>query len=226
VTSTSLSVGELVTAHPRAVAVLQRRQIDFCCGGARPLAEACAARGIDPQALLEEVHAEEVRWRADAVRWDERSLPELIDHILTRYHEPLITELPRILAMAHRVQQVHGDKDPRIAELVARVIALKDDLLPHMQKEELVLFPLIRGGRGMLAGGPITVMHVEHEEVGALLRQIRALTDDFTAPDGACGTWRALWQGLADLEADLHEHIHLENNILFPKALHDGADAA
>ena len=69
-------------------------------------------------------------------------------------------------------------------------------------------------------------MHVEHEEVGALLRQIRALTDDFTAPDGACGTWRALWQGLADLEADLHEHIHLENNILFPKALHDGAEAA
>ena len=109
---------------------------------------------------------------------------------------------------------------------MARVIALKDDLLPHMQKEELVLFPLIRGGRGMLAGGPITVMHVEHEEVGALLRQIRALTDDFTAPDGACGTWRALWQGLADLEADLHEHIHLENNILFPKALHDGAEAA
>ncbi|MBK7761346.1 MAG: hemerythrin domain-containing protein [Deltaproteobacteria bacterium] len=102
---------------------------------------ACAARGIDPQALLEEVHAEEVRWRADAVRWDERSLPELIDHILTRYHEPLITELPRILAMAHRNHSAGPRRQrPWIAELVARVIALKDDLLPHMQKEELVLF--------------------------------------------------------------------------------------
>lgn len=218
---TAWTVADLAARRPRSVAVLQRHGIDFCCGGRRPLAEACSKVGIEAVALLAEVDAAENNGDA-GIRWDEVSLPALIDHLLARYHRPLDTELPRIEAMARRVLHVHGGRDPeRFEKLLRLVVELRAELEPHMVKEETILFPWILGGRGRDAGAPVRVMLMEHEAVGALLAGLRETTDDYVVPLVACATWRALWQGLETLEADLHEHIHLENNILFPRALQE-----
>lgn len=217
-----LTVAALVTQHPRAVAVLQRHLIDFCCGGARPLAEACGRANISLETLMDELHAEEARFTSPDTRWDLEPLPRLITHLLERYHAPLWSELPRLRAMATKVLRVHGDKDARIAEINVILSDLADELEQHMRKEEQVLFPMIGSGRGSAAGGPVAVMHAEHDSAGEALRAMRRLTDGYTPPAEACGTWRALWQGLEALEAELHAHIHLENNILFPRALRGG----
>lgn len=215
-----MTVAELVTTRPNAVKALQRHGIDFCCGGGRPLDEACAARGLDAGALLAEVDALDRVGRAPARRWESAPLDELIDHILERHHRPLDAELPRLDALVRKVTAVHHDKDPKTMDgLRAAWGELQADLLPHMEKEEQLLFPWIREGQGASAGAPISVMEVEHQQVGELLSTIRRLTGAYTVPAEACGSWRALWQGLEALEADLHEHIHLENNVLFPRAL-------
>jgi len=214
------TVGHLAATHPLAVKVFQRHGVDFCCGGAKPLAQACAELGLNTEAILDEIRKQEFAAAAPIERWDEKPLPELLDHILDVYHVALKEDLPRIEAMARKVLQVHGSKDPEtLSELLATFVALKDELDPHMMKEEQILFPMIRSGAGTRAGGPIQVMRYEHEAAGALLKRIRELTHDFTVPAEACETWRALWQGLERLEQELYEHIHLENNILFPRAL-------
>jgi len=118
------------------------------------------------------------------------------------------------------VNEVHGEKDPaRLKEILDIVIALKAELLLHMMKEEEILFPMIAAGQGAMANGPVSVMEAEHDDAGHMLRRLGELTDHYTPPEGACNTWRALWAGLADLESSMHLHIHLENNILFPRAL-------
>jgi regulator of cell morphogenesis and NO signaling len=122
--------------------------------------------------------------------------------------------------MARKVCSVHGEKDPeRFAELLSVYLALKTELQEHMMKEEQILFPMIRQGRGAMASGPVAVMTHEHDAAGTALKRLRELTNDYQAPEGACTTWRALWHGLDVLETAMHEHIHLENNILFPRAL-------
>jgi regulator of cell morphogenesis and NO signaling len=218
---TTGTVADLAARRPLSVAVLQRHGIDFCCGGQRPLEAACATAGIDTTALLAEV--EQAEDTGDAgIRWDEAPLPTLIDHLIERHNRPLDAELPRIEAMARRVLKVHGPRDPeRFEKLLELVLALRAELEPHMVKEEAVLFPWILRGNGRDAGAPVRVMLMEHEAVGALLQGLRDTTDDFVVPLVACATWRALWQGLEALEADLHQHIHLENNILFPRALRE-----
>lgn len=144
----------------------------------------------------------------------------MIDHILVTYHQPLYEELPRLESMARKVLDVHRDKDPqRLSELFSIYLEIQAELKQHMMKEEQILFPMIRQGQGARTGGPIAVMEKEHEAVGGALRRMRELTDDYTVPAEACNTWRALWHGLEALEKDLHQHIHLENNILFPRAL-------
>lgn len=214
----SITVRELSTTRPEAVKVFQRHGIDFCCGGGRTLTEACLAKGVDPSGILDEIAAEESRTTTPAIRWDRVPLAELIDHILDRYHEPLKEDLPRLEAMARRVLQVHGHKDEDLEPLLAIIVALRADLEPHMEKEERILFPWIRSGRGATAQGPIAVMLAEHDDVAALLVDLRTLTKDFEVPEGACATWTALWRGLEALDRDLREHIALENNVLFPGA--------
>lgn len=216
----STTVGELVTSHPSAMKIFQRHGIDFCCGGAKSLGEACAEHGLDAQAVLDEIRKQQAAAQAPMERWDRKPLPELIDHIVNVYHVELKEELPRLETMARKVLEVHGPKDPKMfSELLATFLALKGDLDPHMMKEEQILFPMIRSGAGAMAAPPINVMRSEHDTAGALLRRIRELTHDFAVPAEACATWRGLWQGLERLEQSLHEHIHLENNILFPRAL-------
>jgi regulator of cell morphogenesis and NO signaling len=214
------TVGGIATEHPLATRVFARHGIDFCCGGGRPLADACAAQGVDAATVLQELEAELARTSEPETRWDEASLTDLIDHIVATFHEPLREELPRLEAMATKVLEVHGEKDPeRLKEVLDTIRALQAELTAHMGKEEEILFPMIAAGRGAMAMGPVSVMEAEHDEAGKMLRRLAELTDGYAAPEGACNTWRALWAGLADLEQAMHVHIHLENNILFPRAL-------
>ncbi len=218
------TVGRLATENPLATRILARHGIDYCCGGGRSLAAVCQEKGLDADALLTEIEHEINPAHEETTRWDLAPLDQLIDHILATYHVPLWEELPRLESMAQKVYRVHFDKEPEMLRGIVEVFtALKDELDQHMNKEERVLFPLIKSGLGRMAGAPIDVMHQEHDSAGEALRRLRELTNDYTVPDDACNTWRALWHGLAALEADLHQHIHLENNILFPRALADTA---
>jgi regulator of cell morphogenesis and NO signaling len=152
--------------------------------------------------------------------WSQKPLAELIVHILQTHHVPLPGELQRLDGLLRKVVAVHGNKDPaRFAELRDAFDALTADLLPHMQKEERVLFPWILSGRQPAPAMPIRVMEQDHALVDHLLTTIRRLTWSYVAPADACSTWRALWTGLAALDADLREHMRLENDVLFPRAL-------
>ncbi|MGK0220248.1 MAG: regulator of cell morphogenesis and NO signaling, partial [Planctomycetota bacterium] len=149
----------------------------------------------------------------------EKPLPDFVQYILDNFHAAHREELPRLTAMARKVEQVHGEKPdcPRgLGEFLER---LTEELEMHMQKEEQMLFPMILAGRGRMVAMPISVMEEEHQDHGKNLERMRELAANFEPPEGACNTWRALYLGLAQLERDLMEHIHLENNALFPRAL-------
>ncbi len=212
------TVAELATRRPGASRVFYRHGLDFCCGGHVSLADACHTAGLETRTLIDEIEAED-RSVEDFERWDERGVPEMIDHILVRFHEPHRAELPRLLAMAEKVERVHGEKPSCPRGLAARLARMHEELVQHMEKEERVLFPLLRAGRGRMAAMPIQVMEQEHTDHGRNLQRLRELTNDYQPPAEACGTWTALYLGLAELERELMQHIHLENNVLFPRAL-------
>lgn len=215
-----LPVGRIATTHPQSVRVFERHGIDFCCGGARPLSDVCAAKGLDVNAVVAEIAQARAPVGGPTVDWDAAPLAALVDHIEARYHRPLERDLDRLKGLVRKVVTVHGpthgDQMDALDEAFA---ALVEDLEPHIKKEEEVLFPWIRGGRGETATGAVKVLSEEHEAVGEILVRLREITGDYEAPEDACGTWRALWDGLHELERDLHAHIHLENNVLFPRAL-------
>ncbi|MDP6761400.1 MAG: iron-sulfur cluster repair di-iron protein [Planctomycetota bacterium] len=213
------TVGALATTHPIATRVFARHGIDFCCGGGRSLADVCGERHLDVTEMMDELSREVAGRKGEEVDWSGRPLPELIDHILVTYHDPLREELPRIEQMVRKVHSVHGDKDRACFDgLLRTFLAIKGDIEQHLPKEEEVLFPMIKAGQGAMATGPMHVMEMEHETLGGMLREVRSLTGDFAVPEGACNTWRALWAALEDLETKLHEHIHLENNVLHARA--------
>lgn len=218
--SRDTQVGQLAAHYPLATRVFARHGIDFCCGGGQPLTTVCKTKGLDVETILAEIEATLDDTASPAEHWNEAPLGELIDHILVNFHRPLYEELPRLESMARRVLEVHHDKDPkRLISLVNVFLGLESELKQHMLKEEQVLFPMIKQGQGRQTEAPIAVMEQEHESAGTALKKLRVLTDDYEVPAEACNTWRALWHGLAALESDLHQHIHLENNILFPRAL-------
>ena len=212
------SLAHLATTRAGASRVFHRHNLDFCCHGNISLADACQKKRLDADALIREVEAEERT--ADPVEpWDTRALPELVEHILAGFHEPHRRELPRLQAMAERVEKVHGDKPSCPRGLAALIAELATDLEQHMQKEEQILFPMIVSGQGRGAAAPIQVMETEHADAGAALVAIRELATDFQPPNDACGTWQALYLGLSEFERDLMQHVHLENYVLFPRAL-------
>lgn len=212
------TLADFATRHAGASRVFQRHGLDFCCHGHVTLAEACATRKLDVGTLQREL-AEEERVPSDFERWDERPLDELIAHVLERFHERHRSELVRLLQMARKVEAKHGAKPAYPRGLVPQLERMADEIESHMQKEELVLFPLIRAGRGRMAGMPIQAMEREHEDHGRNLALLRGMTNSYRAPAEGCGTWHALYLGLEELERELMQHIHLENNVLFPRAL-------
>lgn len=214
-----MTVGELATTRPLSVGVLQRHGIDFCCGGATSFPEACVAAGVAPATLLDEIGALERSAAAPPTRWDLEAPTALIEHLITRYHHPLRLDLETLELLAVKVHRVHGAKDERLVRIRDAVSALRVELLRHLSKEEQILFPWILSANPVPPEGPVAVMLREHEAVGELLQQLGALTDQFTVPPGACATWTTLWTTLQRVDLELREHISLENNVLFPRAL-------
>jgi regulator of cell morphogenesis and NO signaling len=214
----STSLAELAVSHPAAARVFRRHRLDFCCGGRRPLDEVCRERQLDAGAILAAI-AEEDPLEPDQRRWDEVPLSALVEHIVSVYHMRLREQLPALVAMARRVEARHPDKGSCPRGLTAHLEAMHEAVLEHLQKEEQILFPLIAAGLGHRAGGPVHVMEIEHEHHGDDLQRVRQLTGDLIPPDEACTTWRALYLGLQQREQELMDHIHLENNILFRRAL-------
>lgn len=219
--TTEQTLGDLVTASPSAAKVFQRHDLDYCCGGKVTLAQACAAKGLDSEAVLREVDAAARTQAEGEGLWGDRPLRELVQHILDRYHARLWSELPGLVELARRVERVHADKPSCPRGLAALLAEVREAVESHLTKEEKILFPLIVSGRGALATMPVQVMVQEHEDHGANLRRIRELTRHFKAPREACASWRELYRALAELEVELMDHIHLENSILFPRTLNE-----
>jgi regulator of cell morphogenesis and NO signaling len=221
-------VGQLVVERSSRARVLEKFGIDYCCGGKRTLLQACRDLRLDYGAVVQELENEQVA-STDAQRnWASASLTDLCGNIEQTHHRYLKQELPRLEFLTTKVATRHGAQRPALVE-VQRVFAeLKAEMDLHMMKEERVLFPLCRqldtaetlpAMHCGSVGNPIEVMIREHEHAGDALAQIRALTDGYTLPRDACNTYRALFDSLQHLERDLHEHVHKENNILFPKAI-------
>jgi len=223
------TIGNLVAARPLLARVFETLGIDYCCGGKQTLAAACARLGLEVGPTITLIETTGAAFAAGPAEVDAAALglSQLAEHIETTHHAYLKQELPRLVEMADRVATKHGWRDPRLPELAATVRTLTEEMLSHMQKEENILFPLVRQIEAGAIGGfhcgsianPIRQMEAEHESAGNLTAKLRLLTDGFTPNAEACNTHRALLAGLAEFEADLHRHVHKENNILFPRAL-------
>ena len=208
------TLGDIAASLPGATAVFRKAKLDFCCGGGVSLATAADRKGLDLGQLQAELAALGPDTRALEPAADTATL---IDHIETRFHATHRRELPELQRLARRVEAVHrghADVPAGLADLLERMAAELED---HMQKEEQVLFPLMRNGGHPMIGHPIGMMMSEHDDHGAHLRRLEELTHEFTPPDDACPPWRALYAGARKLSDDLIEHIHTENNILFPR---------
>ncbi|MCL4694875.1 MAG: iron-sulfur cluster repair di-iron protein [Candidatus Hydrogenedentes bacterium] len=222
------TIGQLVTERPSRSRVFEKLGIDYCCGGKKTIAEVCEKKMLDPGMLLEALDAEAATDADSAFDYGSMSLSELADHIEATHHSYLRAELPRLSRMAQRVAKVHGDNDQRLQGVSDTFDAFAAELESHMAKEENVLFPGIRQIDGATkmpnlpfgsVANPIHCMEQEHDGAGSALERMRELTDGFTPPDWACNTYRALLDGLHDLELNMHQHVHKENNVLFPRAI-------
>jgi regulator of cell morphogenesis and NO signaling len=205
-------LGEVAVALPGATEVFRRFKLDFCCGGDQTLAEAASARGVDLEILEATLQALDPA-DGPAVPLEPNAL---IDHILARYHTIHRRELPELAKLARKVEAVHRAHAQVPAGLAVALERMGEELDSHMAKEEQVLFPLMRRGSHPMIDAPIAVMRSEHNEHGERLREIERLAHDLRLPADACTSWRALYAGVGKLADDLMEHIHLENNLLFP----------
>jgi len=210
------TLGELTTQYPSAAKIFYTYGLDYCCGGKQAFDEACREKNLDPGTVLAEIQSQEGE-NSGSIRWQDQPLSELIDYILTRYHAPLREDLPRLIDLAGTVEDVHSDHADCPKGLKQHLVGIAEAVESHLAKEEQILFPLIKSGETQGAFNPIKVMTLEHEEHGENLRKTRKLTGDFQLPGDACATWTELYRSLERLEKDLMDHIHLENNILFPR---------
>ncbi|HAZ78109.1 iron-sulfur cluster repair protein YtfE [Pseudescherichia sp.] len=211
------SLGELALSIPRASALFRQYDMDYCCGGKQTLARAAQRKALN----VEEIEAALTKLAEQPVNkeWRVAPLAEIIDHIIVRYHDRHREQLPELILQATKVERVHADK-PNVPRGLAKYLTmLHEELTNHMMKEERILFPMIKQGQGSHAAGPVSVMESEHDEAGELLEVIKHTTHNVTPPPEACTTWKAMYNGINELIDDLMEHISLENNVLFPRAL-------
>ncbi len=237
-TTLEKTVREIALENPASIRVFESLGIDYCCGGKRPLSDACSHANVDfsrVQQLLEQANQESLApggSQKDAQEWKEKPLCDLTAHIVRKHHGYVRQETPRIETLLAKVVAKHGPTHPEIAQIDQLFSAIAQELSTHMLKEEQVLFPYVeRMEQAVQAGAPVPAaffgtvkrpiasMVAEHDDAGAILSQIRELSGGYTAPGGACPTFVALYRGLEEFERDLHLHVHLENNILFPRAV-------
>lgn len=206
------SLGAIAVQLPGATAIFRQLKLDFCCHSDVSLRQAAADKSLDLNALLSELAALE---RSSALP-SSLAPAALIEHIVSRFHEVHRAQLPELVRMARRVELVHRDSPAVPAGLADVLETLQNDMFEHMGNEENVLFPVLKSGVKGSYGQPLGQLRAEHTQHGQMLERIGALTHDATAPEGACNTWRALYNGIAQFTDDLMNHIHLENNLLFP----------
>ena len=221
--SLSATVAELVLERPERMRLLERLGIDYCCGGDRPIADACRERGLDPATFATLLDALDETAAGDRPQdWAGAPVGELCDHIVESHHAYLRTELPRLAELAAKAAKAHGEEVPELHAVQEAFGRLRAELEEHLDDEEETVFPACRRlaagetGDGL---GSLDALRAEHAAAGDLLVTLRELTRGFDEAGARCNTHRALLVGLAELERDLHEHIHEENNILFPRAL-------
>ncbi len=221
-------VCDLVTSIPARGGVLSKYNLDFCCGGEETLSQACELRGIAIEDVIRDIEYIDLkRGESRKGEFDAMSATELCDHIESNHHEFLKQHLPIVAQHANKVALVHGEREPYLKEIASVFTELKNELEPHMLKEEQILFPLIRQLDGSTTlpeshcgsvHNPIRAMFMEHRAAGIALERLRVLSSNYVPPPHACNTYRALFDELMILEQDTHIHIHKENHILFPKA--------
>ncbi|MBC7898863.1 MAG: iron-sulfur cluster repair di-iron protein [Saprospiraceae bacterium] len=232
-TFTTKTIRDIALESPQTTRVFEEFKIDYCCGGRKLLNEVCLEAGLDFALIakkLESVMNDNSR-SGDSGLPEKKSPSQLIDYIIGKHHLFTAQEVERLTPLMEKVCQRHGEQHPELFKLQTIFLALADSLIPHMRKEETVLFPFIQqlelsstGEVSLPAShfgtveNPIRMMMSDHEEDGERLRVMREISNDYVLPDGACPSYTALYAGLQDLEKDLHRHIHLENNVLFPAA--------
>ncbi|MGY6499452.1 MAG: iron-sulfur cluster repair di-iron protein [Acidimicrobiales bacterium] len=221
------TLGDLVTSHPVLAGTLDELGLDFCCGGDRTLGDATAAAGLDVDDVIPRLEIA-LAGPVPDLAWTTMGMSDLVDHLERTHHAYLHRELPRLDALADKVRDVHAARHPELHHVRRLVAELRAELEPHLLREERVLFPLVRQladatvlpdfACGTLRN-PVSVLLAEHDAAGDLLEEIRDAAGRFVAPDDGCASYRALYAGLAELEADTHLHVHKENNLLFPAVL-------
>ena len=231
--SANQAVREIAVDNPDTVRVFESLGIDYCCGGHRSLKDACAAASVPVEEVLQRLTAaERVAGPEDMNHWRETTLHAITGHIVERHHGFVRRETPRLQGLLEKVRNRHDESHPELRSIEQMFNAMTEELGAHMLKEEQILFPhmqrleaAVREGRpaprppfGTVAN-PIAKMMAEHDNAGELLKRMRSAARDYTLPDGACPTYHALYRGLEEFEQDLHTHVHLENNILFPRAV-------
>lgn len=226
------TVRDIVLKQPSSIRVFEQYGIDYCCGGRKPLAIACTEQDVDIESVLTALVSAAEQSALPAQDWSKRSLKSLGEHIISTHHAYVKKELPRLDTLAKKIIEKHASKHPELSAIYAAQAKLDQELTQHLAKEEMILFPYIAQLERALADGsakpegcfgtvanPIEMMTREHEAAGTLLAEIKHLSDSFNAPPDACPSYRAYFGGLKEFEQDLHQHIHLENNILFPRAI-------
>ena len=225
-------IGNIVATDYRSASIFRKYGIDFCCGGGKTVEAACQAKGIDMQRVLSDLEALENKDNLANGNYNEWELARLIDHIVNEHHAYVRTATSDLLQYLHKVAKVHGDHNPELIKILSKFQQVAEELENHMHKEEFVLFPYIKSLEYSCTASepfspppfgtirnPITMMENEHEMAGQLMEEIKSLSQDYTPPGHACNTYRVSFNLLAEFEEDLHKHVHLENNILFPKAV-------
>jgi regulator of cell morphogenesis and NO signaling len=222
---------QFVKTFPHSASIFENHELDFCCGGNATLEEACRARGLDPDRIIKEITeaGEDLQGKEASLEQAEHLSPaQLVNQIEETHHKFLREQEPVLMHMMEKVVAAHGKKHPELHELERVVRLFWDDIIPHLLKEEKVLFPAIRQmGRSQALQdstrnfivSPIKVMQREHDRAGELLARIHELTDGFRPPADACATYTSMLELLREIERDTHMHVHKENNILFPRAM-------
>jgi regulator of cell morphogenesis and NO signaling len=229
------TVRELAIEIPSATRVFEKLGIDYCCGGGKKLDEACDQAKLTVDQVLRDLEqAEKARQerQESGNDWNTEPLGDVIGHIVKKHHAYVQSEIPRLLHLAEKVSSKHGPAHPETVRVNELFEALANELTMHLMKEEQILFPyVVRMEESRIEGtpvipscfgtveSPIQMMVMEHDNAGEVLRELRAVTTDYKLPEDACTSFRTLYNGLLEFEADLHQHIHLENNILFPRAI-------
>lgn len=228
----SKSLAQIVNNNHRAAAVFEKYHLDFCCKGKRTLEQACNEKDLKIEEIIADLEsAEQSANENTAINFNEMTLGQLSEYIVMTHHSYVQKEMPQILSYLQKVASKHGDRHPEMWKVLALFVAVKEELEQHMKKEEEILFPRIQETEKWVNEGkeihishtyllsPVKMMEQEHEHAGELLAEINKLTDNYQPPAEACTTYKLSFAALQAFELDLHQHVHLENNILFPKAL-------